>query len=68
MPNIIDEDFVEELLNRYIIVFGENNKRTKEIIKSPEKAKKSFINYHNKVRSFKCESFRRLRREMNKWL
>jgi len=68
VPNIIDEDFAEELLNRYIIVFGENNKRTEKIIKSPEKAKKSFTNYHNKVRSFKCENCKRLRREMNKWL
>jgi len=69
MPKIIDEEFVEELLNRYVIVFGENNKRTKEIQKSPEKAKKMFTNYHNRVKSFNCcENCRRLRREMKKWL
>lgn len=68
MPKVVDSSFTEELLNRYIISFGEENSNSKKFIKSPEIHKKKWMNYHNTLRTFNCADYRKMKKQMNKWI
>lgn len=68
IPNVVDDDFLDELLNRSIIVSDEGSKRTIKYLKSPENSKKNLKEYYNNVRTFDCENYRPMKSEFKKWL
>lgn len=68
IPNVVDNDFANELLNRSIIVSGEGSKRAIKYLKSPVISKESLQRYYNNLRTFDCGNYRRMKRQMNKWL
>mgnify|MGYP000859793846 CR=1 FL=1 len=67
IPNVVDEDFSDELLRRTSIYFGKGSKVSNEIIKSPEKAKKKLSNTYNNVRTVRVSEIRKLKKQLNEY-
>jgi hypothetical protein len=67
VPNLVDDDFANELLSRSIIVSGEGSKRANKYLKSPVSAKEGLSRY-NHIRTFDCGNNRQLKRQMKKWM
>ena len=68
IPNLVDDHFATELLNRSIIVSGEGSKRANDYIKSPMNAKERLKKYYTNIRTFDCADNNRLKRQMKKWI
>ena len=68
IPNVVDNDFANELLNRSVIVSGEGSKRAIKYLKSPVSSKESLQRYYSNLRTFDCGDYRRMKKQMKKWM
>jgi hypothetical protein len=68
IPNIVEPEFSDELIRRYIIAFGENSNASRKVKESPIAEKEKLMKMHNTLKTFRCADYRKMKRQMRKWL